>query len=92
MEESFADAQHSLRGEPHVIDIRNFGMIGAVELAPIEGQPTARALAVFRQCYDEGVIVRTTGDTLAFSPPLIIDESQIEQVVETVRGALRALA
>ncbi len=92
MEEPFADALHSLRGEPHVIDVRNFGMIGAVELTPIEGQPTARALAVFRHCYDEGVIVRTTGDTLAFSPPLIIDESQIEQVVETVRGALRALA
>ncbi len=81
---------HSLKGEPNVIDIRNFGLIGAVELEPIEGQPTARAMQIFRECFDSGVIVRTTGDTLAFSPPLIIEESQIETVVEAVRSALRS--
>jgi beta-alanine--pyruvate transaminase len=90
MEQTFEDALHSLKGEPHVIDVRNFGMIGAVELAPMDGQPTARALNAFRHCFDNGVIVRTTGDTLAFSPPLIIDELQIEEIVECVRGALRA--
>jgi beta-alanine--pyruvate transaminase len=90
MEKTFEDALHSLEHEPHVIDVRNFGLIGAVELEPIAEQPTARALAAFRTCFDNGVIVRTTGDTLAFSPPLIIDEAQIEQIVETVRGALRA--
>ena len=73
-----------------MIDIRNFGLIGAVELEPIEGQPTARAMQIFRECFDEGVIIRTTGDTLAFSPPLIIEESQIETVVESVRSALRS--
>ena len=90
MEQPFEDALHSLEHEPHVIDVRNFGLIGAVELEPIADQPTARALAAFRSCFDNGVIVRTTGDTLAFSPPLIIDEAQIEQIVESVRGALRA--
>ncbi len=90
LEKPFEDALHSLRGEPHVIDVRNFGLVGAVELEPIEGQPTARAIKTFRACLDDGVIVRTTGDTLAFSPPLIISESEIEQVVETVRKALRA--
>ena len=90
LEPVLADALHSLKGEPHVIDIRNFGLLGAVELQPIDGQPTARAMGVFRNCYDNGVIVRTTGDTLAFSPPLVIDEKQIEIVVETVRSALRA--
>jgi len=54
----------------------------------IEGQPTARAMNIFRECFDNGVIIRTTGDTLAFSPPLIIDEAQIEIVVESVRKAL----
>jgi beta-alanine--pyruvate transaminase len=77
MEQTFEDALHSLGNEPHVIDVRNFGLIGAVELEPIADQPTARALAAFRTCFDNGVIVRTTGDTLAFSPPLIIDETQI---------------
>ena len=59
-------------------------------LTPIDGQPTARAMDIFRNCYDNGVIIRTTGDTLAFSPPLIIDEDQIGRVVDTVRQALRA--
>jgi beta-alanine--pyruvate transaminase len=90
LEGKFEDALHSLKGEPNVIDIRNFGLIGAVELEPIEGQPTARAMQIFRECYDNGVIVRTTGDTLAFSPPLIIEASQIETVVETVRSALHS--
>jgi beta-alanine--pyruvate transaminase len=89
LETTFEDALHSLKGEPHVIDIRNFGLIGAAELEPIAGQPTARAMQVFRDCYDNGVIVRTTGDTLAFSPPLIIEESHIEQLVDTVRAALK---
>jgi beta-alanine--pyruvate transaminase len=90
LEDTFEDALHSLTGEPNVIDIRNFGLIGAVELQGIEGQPTARAMQAFRDCYDNGVIVRTTGDTLAFSPPLIIEKSQIEKLVDTVRSALRA--
>ena len=90
MEDKFADALHSLKGEPNVIDVRNFGLIGAVELEPIEGQPTARAMGIFRECFDKGVIIRTTGDTLAFSPPLIIEEGEIETIVEAVRTALRA--
>ena len=90
MEDKFADALHSLKGEPNVIDVRNFGLIGAVELEPIEGKPTARAMQIFRKCIDDGVIIRTTGDTLAFSPPLIVEDEQIETVVETVRSAIRA--
>jgi len=89
MEGKFSAALHSLQGEPNVIDVRSFGLIGAVELEPIEGQPTARAMNIFRECFDNGLIVRTTGDTLAFSPPLIIDETQIEIIVETVRKALQ---
>jgi beta-alanine--pyruvate transaminase len=87
----FADALHSLKDEPYVIDIRNFGLIGAVELTPIEGQPTARAMGIFRDCFDKGLIIRTTGDTVAFSPPLIVKEAQIEETVETIRASLRKL-
>lgn len=90
LETTLEDALHSLKGEPNVIDIRNFGLIGAVELQPMDGQPTARAMNIFRRCFDDGVIIRTTGDTLAFSPPLIIDEAQIAETVECVRNALRA--
>lgn len=90
MEQKFEDALHSLEGEPNVIDVRNFGLIGAVELSPIEGQPTARAMQIFRECYDNGAIIRTTGDTLAFSPPLIIEDEHLDKIVGTVRTALRA--
>ena len=90
LEGKFEDGLHSLKGEPNVIDVRNFGLIGAVELEPIDSQPTVRAMQVFRDCFDDGVIIRTTGDTLAFSPPLIIEESQIASVVESVRSALRS--
>ncbi len=86
----FADALHSLRGSRHVIDIRNYGLMGGVELAPREGEPTMRALEVFRRCFDAGVLVRTTGDTVALTPPLIIAESEISQIVETLRVALQA--
>ncbi|MDP6993825.1 MAG: aminotransferase class III-fold pyridoxal phosphate-dependent enzyme, partial [Woeseiaceae bacterium] len=89
MEDTFADALHSLKDEPNVIDVRGIGLIGAVELEGIEGQPTARAMNIFRECFDNGVIIRTTGDTLAFSPPLMISEDEIGTVVDAVRSALR---
>ena len=92
LEKTFEDALHSLKGEPNVIDVRNFGLIGAVELAPLENQPTARAMGVFRHCFENGVIIRTTGDTLAFSPPLIINQAEIEEIIDSVRDALRAAA
>ena len=91
LEDIFADALHSLKDEPYVIDVRNFGLIGAAELTPIEGQPTARAMGIFRDCFDKGLIIRTTGDTVAFSPPLIVKETQIEETVETIRASLRAI-
>ncbi len=90
LEDKFADALYSLKGEPNVIDIRNFGLVGAVELTPIEGQPTVRAMNIFRDCFDKGLIIRTTGDNVAFSPPLIVEEQQIHDTIEMVRTSLRS--
>jgi beta-alanine--pyruvate transaminase len=86
------DAMHSLRDAPHVIDIRNLGLIGGIELEPRPGAPTQRALEAFRKCFDAGVLIRVTGDILAFSPPLIIEKSQIDQIADTVRTALKSIA
>ena len=86
------NAMHSLRDAPHVIDIRNLGLIGGIELEPRPGAPTARALEVFRKCFDAGVLVRVTGDIIAFSPPLIIERAQIDQIADTVRTALKSIA
>ncbi|MCW2038762.1 aspartate aminotransferase family protein [Xanthomonas campestris] len=84
------DALHSLRGLPHVIDIRNIGLIGAIELAPREGAPGARGYEVFERCFHEGgLLVRVTGDVIALSPPLIVTHEQIGQMVETLATILR---
>jgi beta-alanine--pyruvate transaminase len=88
----FADAVHSLRGLPHVIDVRNIGLVGGIELAPIEDQPAKRAFDVFLDCWNQGVLVRTTGDTLALSPPLIIDKTHIDRIVGTIADALKRVA
>ncbi|ODT76768.1 MAG: omega amino acid--pyruvate aminotransferase [Pelagibacterium sp. SCN 64-44] len=85
------DGLHSLKGLPHVIDIRNIGLVGAIELQPIEGQPTKRAFAAFLKAYDQGVLIRTTGDIIALSPPLIVSEGQIDQIVSTLAGILKTL-
>ncbi len=84
------DALHQLRGLPHVVDVRNLGLVGAVELEPIPGRPTERAVNVFRQAFDKGVLIRTTGDTIALSPPLIVEKGQIDQIAETLRSILKA--
>lgn len=84
-------ALHSLKGLPHVIDIRNIGLVGAIELEPIAGQPTKRAFSAFLKAFEQGVLIRTTGDIIALSPPLIVSESQIDQIVTTLAGILKTL-
>ncbi|GLQ07992.1 aspartate aminotransferase family protein [Sneathiella chinensis] len=86
------DAVHSLKGAPHVIDLRNLGLIGAIELEPIPGKPTARAFEAFLKCYEKGVLIRTTGDIIALSPPLIIEKEHIDQIFDTIRTVLGEIA
>jgi beta-alanine--pyruvate transaminase len=88
----FAEAVHSLKGEPNVIDIRNIGLVAGIELSPIAGEPTKRAFNVFLDLYEKGLLVRTTGDIVALSPPLIIQREQIDQIVDMLRAALRRAA
>ncbi|ABM94856.1 MULTISPECIES: aspartate aminotransferase family protein [Methylibium] len=89
MEAYFADALHSLKGLPHVIDIRNIGLVGGIELAPIDGSPGKRAFDIFLECWERGVLIRTTGDTVALSPPLIISKTHVDQIVGTLADALK---
>jgi beta-alanine--pyruvate transaminase len=92
MQDEFAKALHSLRDEPNVIDVRSIGLVGGVELKPLPGEPAKRAFNVFLDCWDKGLLIRTTGDTIALSPPLIIESSHIERIIDTLRGALRRAA
>jgi beta-alanine--pyruvate transaminase len=91
MSAPFADAIHGLRGQRHVIDIRNLGMVAAIELEPRPGAPGARAGEVFHRCFDTGLLVRYTGDIIALSPPLIIDQSQIGEIAEKLAAVLAAV-
>jgi beta-alanine--pyruvate transaminase len=86
------NALHSLNGEPHVIDLRNLGLIGAIELEPIPGKPTARAFDAFLKCYEKGLMIRTTGDIIALSPPLIVEKNHIDQIFDTIREVLKEVA
>lgn len=83
---------HALRGEPFVKDIRNLGLMGAVELESRDGAPGARAYDVFLKCLEKGVLARFTGDIMVFSPPLIATEGQIEEIFSTVKKALHETA
>ena len=83
------EAVHSLRASPHVADIRNLGLVAGIELEPRAGEPGKRGYDVFLDCFQNGVLVRQTGDILAISPPLIVEESQIHQIVEAIGNALR---
>jgi beta-alanine--pyruvate transaminase len=85
------DAAHSLKGLPHVIDIRNFGLIAGIELEPIAGQPTARAFSAFLQAFDQGLLIRTTGDIIALSPPLIIEKTHIDEIFSKLAAILKSL-
>lgn len=86
------DALHSLKGLPHVADIRNLGLVGAIELVPREGAPGARGYDVFVDCFKKGLLIRVTGDVIALSPPLIVEREQIGDMVSVIADALKCAA
>ncbi len=85
------EAVHSLKGLPNVIDLRNTGLIAGIELEPIAGEPTKRAFSAFLKAYDAGLLVRTTGDIIALSPPLMIEKSHIDEMFGILAGILKEL-
>ena len=88
----FEEAAHSLRGLPNVIDIRNIGLMAAIELAPRADKPGARGYEALVRCFEAGLLTRTTGDTLACSPPLIVSKAHIDEIFGTIGKVLRTIA
>jgi beta-alanine--pyruvate transaminase len=86
------EAVHSLRGLPHVIDVRNLGLVAGVELEPRPDRPGARAFDAFVECFRAGLLIRVTGDIIALSPPLIVERAHIDEMVETLGRVIRAVA
>lgn len=83
---------HALKGLPNIIDLRNIGLIGAIEMAPIAGSPGKRAYDIFVKAFEEGLLIRQTGDIIALSPPLIISKDQIDQLFDTMTRVLKSAA
>ena len=90
LEGYWEEAVHMLRQAPNVADVRNIGLVGGIELKPVEGCPGARGNDVYRRAFEEGLLVRVTGDTIALSPPLIVSEPQIDEIVEKLGNAIAA--
>ncbi|MDE2164286.1 MAG: aspartate aminotransferase family protein [Alphaproteobacteria bacterium] len=87
----FEDAVHSLRDLPLVVDIRNLGFIGGIEMAPIAGEPAKRGFAAYVKAFEFGLLARTTGDTFALAPSLIAEKKHIDIMVDTLRRVITAI-
>ncbi len=92
LSKAFEDAAHQLEGAKHVVDVRNLGLVAGIELTPRPGAPGARAAEVFAKCFDQGLMVRYTGDILAISPPLIIEEGQISEIFGKIGDVLKTVS
>jgi beta-alanine--pyruvate transaminase len=90
LSKEWEDAAQGLKGLPHVLDVRAYGLICGLELAPQSGKPGTRGFEVFLKCFERGVLVRQTGDIIALSPPLIVERAQIERIFGTLAEVLRA--
>lgn len=89
----FEDAVHSFQGQPNVIDTRNIGFMGAIDLAPLPGAPGKRAMDVMEECFhNHDLVIRVAGDTIALSPPLIMTKAHLDEIVEKIGAALKTLA
>jgi beta-alanine--pyruvate transaminase len=85
------DAVHGLRGTRHVVDLRSLGLVAGIELEPRPGRPGKRGYEAFVRCFEAGVLVRVTGDIIAMSPPLIIEQAHVDQLVTTLRDVLQKI-
>ena len=88
----FEEALQSLRGLPHVIDLRSVGIIAGIELASIPGQPGARGYAALKAAFAQGLLIRTTGDIIALSPPLVLGRQHVDELFGKLAGVLKGLA
>ncbi|MBA4094650.1 MAG: aspartate aminotransferase family protein, partial [Candidatus Accumulibacter sp.] len=91
MQSCFEDALHSLRGLPHVIDLRSIGLVAGIELEPIAGKPGARAYSAFKKAFADGILIRVTGDIIALSPPLILNKQHVDELFGKLANVLKNL-
>ena len=80
------EALHSLQGVGSIIDIRTIGLMAGIEMEPRDNNVGERGYDIFCDAFhNHNLLVRVTADTVALSPPLIIEKEHIDQIVETLR-------
>ena len=89
---AWEETMHGLKGAPHVADIRTLGLVAGIELTPRPGVPGARGYETYLKCFHDGLLIRVTGDIIALSPPLILEQSQMETMAAKLKNALRQIA
>lgn len=87
----FEERLHALADKPHVVDIRNIGLMGAIELAPRPGRPTERAYDAMVEAFERGLMIRVTGDTIALSPPLVVSREELDRIFDILGAVLDRL-
>jgi beta-alanine--pyruvate transaminase len=87
----WSDAVHSLRGRKNVADLRAYGLVAGIELASREGAAGARAYDALVAAFDAGLLIRITGDTIALSPPLVVERRDVDRIFETLAGIIDRL-
>ena len=93
LEPKWYDALMTLKGLPNVVDIRCVGLTGAIDLAPIAGSPTLRGYHVLEHSFhEEGIMLRIAGDTIELTPPFIVSENEIGEIVDKVAASIKAAA
>jgi beta-alanine--pyruvate transaminase len=93
LEPVWAEAIHGLKGLPNVLDIRSIGLVAAIDLASKPDAYGARAYAALESAFhDHGLMVRSTGDTIALTPPLIVTEDEIGEIADKVKAVIKAVA
>ena len=92
LERYWEDATHALCEARHVMDVRNIGLVAGIELAPRTNAAGARAFETFTRCFERGLLIRVTGDTIALSPPLIVETGQIDEIMSVLRAVLDGIA
>lgn len=88
----FEDAVHGLKGLPHVLDIRNYGLAAGITIAPVTGEPARRPFEIAMACWKKGFYVRYGGDTIQLAPPFISERADIDRLVSALGDALNEVA
>src|SRR6201994_2942494 len=93
LEPKWTDALLSLRNEPNVVDIRTVGLTAGIDLSSRPEQPGKRGFDALNSAFfDNDLMMRIAGDTIALTPPLIVSEDQVGEIAEKVAKVIRAVA